>query len=210
MPQSSMHDELISLVESLPAGGSGHRTIGRLPRRTIVRRARAVADGTIVILAHAVAVLIYLPNNAIEISRPGKFSIIAVLTAATLAALYSPGQRHALLPPVRALTLQAIVRASGLTLLSWVLVGGILSFALPLDPALVDLVLIVVGLAVGSFFFSMPADSLTVQTGDTLWSIASSLPGAPSVDAAVADLRDLNGLTTDFLQSGQILHLPSY
>ncbi len=71
-------------------------------------------------------------------------------------------------------------------------------------------VLIVVGLAVGSFFFSMPADSFTVQTGDTLWSIASSLPGAPSVDAAVADLRDLNGLTTDFLQSGQILHLPSY
>ncbi len=147
----SRHDmpyaEPAMMIEDVDVAHSG-RVIApsRVPRRTLVQRTRAVADAAIVILAHSVAVLLYLPNDAIEISRGGKFSIIVVLTVATLGALYSPGQRHALLPPVRALTLQAILRASGLTLLSWLLVAGILSFELPLDPALVDLVMVVGGL----------------------------------------------------------------
>lgn len=52
--------------------------------------------------------------------------------------------------------------------------------------------------------------SVVVQTGDTLWSVAMSVPEAPSVSAAVEDIKELNGLSSDILNVGQDLILPRY
>lgn len=49
-----------------------------------------------------------------------------------------------------------------------------------------------------------------VQVGDSLWSVASSIPDVPSVEAAVVDIRELNGLSSDTLEAGQSLTLPRY
>ena len=52
--------------------------------------------------------------------------------------------------------------------------------------------------------------SVVVQTGDTLWSVAMTVPEAPSVSAAVEDIKELNGLSSDILNVGQDLILPRY
>jgi nucleoid-associated protein YgaU len=50
--------------------------------------------------------------------------------------------------------------------------------------------------------------SVIVQSGDTLWSIATSLDGEGDVRALVDEIQRLNGLTGADLVPGQVLQLP--
>lgn len=50
--------------------------------------------------------------------------------------------------------------------------------------------------------------SVTVESGDTLWSIASSVSGTSDVRAVIDRIRQLNGLRTADLVPGQVLQLP--
>lgn len=70
--------------------------------------------------------------------------------------------------------------------------------------------LIVCGLVLGSLFIQDPGQIVTVQPGDTLWSIASTVPHSPDVPAAVADIKSLNNLGSDALTVGQSIELPTY
>ncbi|MFT3943132.1 MAG: LysM peptidoglycan-binding domain-containing protein [Ancrocorticia sp.] len=76
--------------------------------------------------------------------------------------------------------------------------------------ALAAMVCFVVGLALMDFSSVEPGGSLLVQPGDTLWSVATLVPEAPSVSAAVEDIKELNGLRSDILNVGQGLILPRY
>src|SRR5690625_2381328 len=58
------------------------------------------------------------------------------------------------------------------------------------------------GLLVASLFAGAFAQTITVQQGDSLWSLARKH------DTDVATLRELNGLTTDTLRVGQTLMIP--
>jgi LysM repeat protein len=72
------------------------------------------------------------------------------------------------------------------------------------------LALAVIGLAIGSLFPITGSNSWTVQSGDTLWSIAADIPGAPDTTTAIVDLRELNNLSSDYLHVGQVIKLPKY
>lgn len=50
--------------------------------------------------------------------------------------------------------------------------------------------------------------SVTVETGDTLWSIASSVAGDSDVRLVVDRIRQLNGLRSPDIVPGQVLQLP--
>jgi nucleoid-associated protein YgaU len=50
--------------------------------------------------------------------------------------------------------------------------------------------------------------AVVVQPGDTLWSIASPVAGGGDVRAVVAEIRQLNGLSSARLTPGQTLRLP--
>jgi len=50
--------------------------------------------------------------------------------------------------------------------------------------------------------------SVVVQSGDTLWSIASSLDGDGDVRALIDEIQELNGLRGSELRPGQTLLLP--
>jgi LysM domain len=52
------------------------------------------------------------------------------------------------------------------------------------------------------------AQSVVVQPGDTLWSIADGVAGTADVRAVVDRIQDLNGLHTTVLIPGQVLELP--
>ena len=52
------------------------------------------------------------------------------------------------------------------------------------------------------------ASSVTVESGDTLWSIASSVSGNSDVRAVVDQIRRLNALRSVDLVPGQVLQLP--
>lgn len=75
---------------------------------------------------------------------------------------------------------------------------------------LVVLIVAVVAVVLGSGASIPVGDEIVVQVGDTLWSLASSIPEAPSVGTAVADIQELNGLGSDSLSAGQSLVLPRY
>jgi hypothetical protein len=51
-------------------------------------------------------------------------------------------------------------------------------------------------------------ESVVVQPGDTLWSIATSLVGDGDVRAVVDEIQELNGLNGGVLVPGQTLLLP--
>jgi nucleoid-associated protein YgaU len=55
---------------------------------------------------------------------------------------------------------------------------------------------------------AVAAVSVTVQPGDTLWSIATSLDGDGDVRAVVDEIQELNGLNGAALVPGQTLLLP--
>lgn len=50
--------------------------------------------------------------------------------------------------------------------------------------------------------------SVTVESGDTLWSIASSVAGSSDVRTVIDRIRQLNGLHSADLVPGQVLQLP--
>jgi nucleoid-associated protein YgaU len=50
--------------------------------------------------------------------------------------------------------------------------------------------------------------SVVVRSGDTLWSIASSVAGGHDVRAVVDRIQELNGLRGSDLAPGQVLRLP--
>jgi nucleoid-associated protein YgaU len=50
--------------------------------------------------------------------------------------------------------------------------------------------------------------SVVVQSGDTLWSIASAVAEDADVRAVVDEIQDLNGLDGAELRPGQVLVLP--
>jgi nucleoid-associated protein YgaU len=50
--------------------------------------------------------------------------------------------------------------------------------------------------------------SVVVESGDTLWSIASSVAGGQDVREVVAQIRRLNELDSADLMPGQVLQLP--
>jgi nucleoid-associated protein YgaU len=50
--------------------------------------------------------------------------------------------------------------------------------------------------------------SVVVQSGDTLWSIATSLDGEGDVRAVVDEIQRLNDLDGAHLVPGQVLRLP--
>jgi nucleoid-associated protein YgaU len=52
------------------------------------------------------------------------------------------------------------------------------------------------------------SSSVVVESGDTLWSIASSVAGSGDVRATVHQIRELNGLTSADIAPGQVLELP--
>jgi nucleoid-associated protein YgaU len=52
------------------------------------------------------------------------------------------------------------------------------------------------------------ATSVEVRSGDTLWSIASSVAGDGDVRAVVDAIQELNGLDGTVLVPGQVLVLP--
>ncbi len=70
--------------------------------------------------------------------------------------------------------------------------------------------LVALGVAIGSFFAPDLGESITVQAGDSVWSIAASIPNAPDISTAVSDIQDLNGIGGDYLTPGQMLSLPAY
>ena len=51
-------------------------------------------------------------------------------------------------------------------------------------------------------------ESVVVQPGDTLWSIATSVAGDDDVRAVVDEIQELNGLHGAVLVPGQVLQLP--
>lgn len=72
------------------------------------------------------------------------------------------------------------------------------------------LALTVVGLFIGSLFSPAPTQVVTVQQGDTVWSIAASVPGAPSTEVAVHDIQSLNNVSGDRINPGTVLEVPVY
>ena len=55
---------------------------------------------------------------------------------------------------------------------------------------------------------AVPAPTITVRPGDTLWDIAASLPARRDGWARVDEIRRLNHLGSGDLQPGQVLVLP--
>jgi nucleoid-associated protein YgaU len=74
------------------------------------------------------------------------------------------------------------------------------------------------GVALGSWLDTMLSDApdlrlagesaVVVQSGDTLWSIASSVAGDDDVRAVVDAIQRVNGLSGSELEPGQVLQLP--
>jgi LysM repeat protein len=50
--------------------------------------------------------------------------------------------------------------------------------------------------------------AVTVQPGDTLWGIASSVDPGADPRALIAEIRDVNGLAQSGLTPGQVLQVP--
>lgn len=75
---------------------------------------------------------------------------------------------------------------------------------------IVALALASVGLLVGGFLESAPERARYVQPGDSPYSIAAGIGGAPSPGRAVDDLRELNVPGSDAPAVGQRLLLPEY
>ena len=82
--------------------------------------------------------------------------------------------------------------------------------------ALVAVALAVAGLVVGTLMGPSPSADpaahprVVVQSGDTLWSIAEGVEGAPDTATAVADIAALNGLPSHAVAPGPVLELPRY
>ena len=70
-------------------------------------------------------------------------------------------------------------------------------------------VMIIAGLLIG--YSTAPETTIVVvQPGDSLYSIAASLPEAPSIERAIDDMRSINALPSDNLAVGQRILVPEY
>ena len=88
---------------------------------------------------------------------------------------------------------------------------GVLLFAIKTLLVLVLFACVaLVGLGIGFALRDNTDDAVIVQSGDSLYSIGSSIPGAPSTVQAVEDIRSLNALNSDMLYAGQKLIVPEY
>jgi len=68
---------------------------------------------------------------------------------------------------------------------------------------------VALGLAVLAHGASAPADvTVTVQPGDTLWSIAASRYPGDDPRARVDQIEQLNGMRSPSIEAGETLHLP--
>ena len=76
--------------------------------------------------------------------------------------------------------------------------------------ALACTAMIVMGLVVGSLLLPSERQTVVVQSGDTLWTIAARIDGAPSTPRAVTDIAQLNSLGSSDVKPGQKLMLPQY
>ena len=74
----------------------------------------------------------------------------------------------------------------------------------------VTLLLASFAMIVGTTFLETGMATVTVQGGDTLASIAASIPGVPDISTGVADIVNLNGLVSHDLVPGQVLEIPGY
>ncbi|MGJ9529821.1 LysM peptidoglycan-binding domain-containing protein [Actinotignum sp. GS-2025a] len=74
----------------------------------------------------------------------------------------------------------------------------------------VTLLLASFAMIVGTTFLETGMATVTVQGGDTLASIAASIPGVPDISTGVADIVNLNGLASHDLVPGQVLEIPGY
>ncbi|MDK6906573.1 LysM peptidoglycan-binding domain-containing protein [Actinotignum sp. GS-2025e] len=74
----------------------------------------------------------------------------------------------------------------------------------------VTLLLASFAMIVGTTFLETGMATVTVQGGDTLASIAASIPGVPDIPTGVADIVNLNGLASHDLVPGQVLEIPGY
>ena len=87
-------------------------------------------------------------------------------------------------------------------------------FLIVLIKAILVLILLcsvaLVGLGIGFALKGGEVSGVVVQPGDSLYSIAASLPDAPSPTQAAEDIRFLNSLESDNLRVGQTLILPEY
>ena len=72
------------------------------------------------------------------------------------------------------------------------------------------MVFFVIGVALVNYSEVESGGRVVVQTGDTLWSVAMSVPEVPSITAAIEDIKELNGLQSDTLSVGQDLIIPRY
>ena len=80
--------------------------------------------------------------------------------------------------------------------------------------------MLAVGVALGSWLGPLPGrggdgdlrlagvQSVVVQPGDTLWSIARGAAGTDDVREVVGRIQELNGLRSTVLVPGQVLELP--
>lgn len=64
------------------------------------------------------------------------------------------------------------------------------------------------GVADSGGFVPAAASSVTVESGDTLWSLAQRLDPEADPREVIAAIMTLNGLDTPTLQPGQVLLLP--
>ena len=74
----------------------------------------------------------------------------------------------------------------------------------------VTLLLASFAMIVGTTFLETGMATVTVQGGDSLASIAASIPGVPDISTGVADIVNLNGLSSHNLVPGQVLEIPGY
>ncbi len=123
-------------------------------------------------------------------------------SARTQAAVAAPAARPARVQPVvaRTRTQEAPLVLTERGRLALRILAGVVA----------SIVAIVVGAVIGLALRSAPVagESVVVGSGDTLWSIAATVPGVDVRDA-MADIVELNGLGGSTIQPGQVLLLPA-
>ncbi|MDY5148559.1 LysM peptidoglycan-binding domain-containing protein [Actinotignum sanguinis] len=168
---------------------AGARRRWNTPALGAVRRPVAFAPevGT-----HKVARAVPLSAPSVSRSR----TVSASLASNTASATLVKPVRGAAVPGVRSSTasLDSVVRMGVRVALTIAVTLLLASFAM----------------IVGTTFLETGMATVTVQGGDSLASIAASIPGVPDISTGVADIVNLNGLSSHNLVPGQVLEIPGY
>lgn len=119
--------------------------------------------------------------------------------------------RRAAVRPLR-MTVRARRLLAGLALLAGASVGvvavDVLAELIPFTPSSYAAQEAPYGVADSGGFVPAAASSVTVESGDTLWSLAQRLDPEADPREVIAAIMTLNGLDTPTLQPGQVLLLP--